>query len=128
MAAQVRVVLGMLPPLLGGIVRRLLAVEPGVTVVGEAHDPAALVAAARRHRPHAVVLEMDGDTLPPPVCSLICDVPGLALVGIAPDHSRATLFVLRRDRIQDLGPRDLVAAVRAAGASDDDDEFIPAAS
>ena len=34
MAAQVRVVLGMLPPLLGGIVRRLLAAEPGVTVVG----------------------------------------------------------------------------------------------
>ena len=128
MAAQVRVVLGMLPPLLGGIVRRLLAAEPGVMVVGEAHDPPSLVSAVRRHRPHAVVLEMEGEALPPPVCGLICDSPGLALVGIAPDHSRATLFVLRRDRIQDLGPRDLVAAVRAAGTSPDGAGRLPAAS
>jgi DNA-binding NarL/FixJ family response regulator len=109
-----RVVLGMLPPLLGGIVRRLLAAAPGIAVVGEAGDAPSLAAAVRRHQPRAVVVELEGDTLPPDLCPLLCAVPELAVIGISRDHSRATLFLLRRDHLVDLGPRDLVSAILAA--------------
>jgi len=114
MPEQARVVLGMLPPLLGGIVRRLLAAAPGILVVGEARDAPSLADVVRRHQPHAVVVEMEGDALPPHLCTLLCAAPGLAFIGIARDHSRATLFLLRRNRILDLGPRDLVSAILSA--------------
>ena len=120
MADQARVVLGMLPPLLGGIVRRLLAATPGVTVVGEASDAAGLVRAIRLHRPTAVVVQTEDDALPPGLCGLLCEITGLAIIGISGDHSRAMLFVLRRDRIHDLGPRDLVSAVLASGGDERD--------
>ncbi|HEU4881763.1 MAG TPA: hypothetical protein VFT45_05945 [Longimicrobium sp.] len=114
MADQARVVLGMLPPLLSGIVRRLLAATPGAAVVGEAADAAGLARAIRLHRPTAVVVQTEDDALPPELCRLLCEVAGLAFIGISRDHSRATMFVLRRDRIHDLGPRDLVSAVLAS--------------
>jgi hypothetical protein len=111
MAEQARVVLGMLPPLLGGIVRRLLAAAPGVLVVGEAGDGVELARAVRLHRPTAVIVEAEDDALAPELCRLACELPGLAFIGISRDHSRATLFVMRRNRIHDLGPRDLLSAV-----------------
>jgi DNA-binding NarL/FixJ family response regulator len=122
MADQARVVLGMLPPLLGGIVRRLLAAAPGVSVVGEARDAAGLARAIHLHRPTAVVVQAEDDALPAELCRLLCEVADLAVIGISRDHSRATLFVLRRDRIHDLGPRDLVSAVLASAR----DEGAPA--
>lgn len=114
MVDQARVVLGMLPPLLGGIVRRLLAAAPNVAVVGEAADAAGLARAIRLLRPTAVVVQTEDDALPPELCRVLCEVAGLAFIGISRDHSRATLFMLRRDRIHDLGPRDLVSAVLAS--------------
>jgi hypothetical protein len=116
MAEPARVVLAMLPPLLGGIVRRLLSATPGVAVVGEAADAAELARAIRVLGPTAVVTEAENDALPPELCRMLCELPGLAFIGIARDHSRATLFVLRRNRIHDLGPRDLVSAVLASAA------------
>ena len=118
MPAQVRVVLGMLPPLLGGLVRRLLAAEPGIAVVGEAPDRAALADAVRLHRPHAVVLEMEGGGLPADVCLLLCERPELTWIAVARDHSRATVHVLRSDALPDLGPRDLISVIRAAAHPD----------
>lgn len=114
MPSNVRVVLGMLPPLLGGLVRRLLAAEPGISVVGEARDRAALAEAVRTHRPHAVVLEMDAGGLPADFCGLLCEAPALTWIAVARDHSRATVHVLRSDALADLGPRDLVSAIRSA--------------
>lgn len=117
MPEPARVVLGMLPPLLGSIVRRVLAASPAIVVVAEVPDAPSLADAVRRLHPHAVVVELDGDTLPPDLCPLLCAAPELTLIGIARDHSRATLFVLRRNRILDLGPRDLVSAVLSASPS-----------
>jgi hypothetical protein len=116
MAEQARVVLGMLPPLLGGIVRRVLAGAPGIVVVGDAPDAPSLAALVRAHRPHAVVMEMEGDALHPDLPALLCATPGVAFIGIARDHSRATVFLLRRDRILDLGPRDLVSAILSSSS------------
>lgn len=114
MPAPVRVVLGMLPPLLAGLVRRLLAAEPDICVVGEAPDRAALADAVRTRRPHAVVLEMEGGGLPAEICLLLCERPELTWIAVARDHSRATVHVLRSDTLPDLGPRDLVSAIRSA--------------
>lgn len=125
MTAQVRVVLAALPPLLGGIVRRLLAAEPGIAVVAEASLPSSsgggglsLAEAVRRHRPHAVIVEMDDGALPPSLCLLFCEFPGLTWIALSRDHSRAAVHVLRREPLPDLGPRDLVSAIRAAGQLD----------
>lgn len=105
----------MLPPLLGGIVRRLLGTEPGISVVGDAVDEAALADAVRRQRPHAVVVELDGDVLPPALCLLLCEFPDLTWIAVSRDHARATVHVFRRDPLPDVGPRDLVSAIQAAG-------------
>lgn len=118
MPSHVRVVLGMLPPLLGGLVPRLQAAEPGISGVGEASDPAPLAHAVRTHRPHAVVLEMDAGGLPADFCGLLCERPELTWIAVARDHSRATVHVLRSDALPDLGPRDLVSAIRSAAPGD----------
>ena len=64
--------------------------------------------------------------LAPELCGLACELPGVAFIGISRDHSRATLFVMRRNRIHDLGPRDLVSAVLASAAPEPSPRTAPA--
>jgi hypothetical protein len=110
-----RVLLAAVPPLLGDIVRDALAGEPGVTVVngGTGDDLEGAVAATRAD---LVLAESEGTGLSDRYLRLMHEHPRLCLLVVSPDGRSAALWrmVPQRRALEEVSPRSLVEAVRAA--------------
>jgi hypothetical protein len=111
-----RILLVGLPRLLEEIVTRILAETEDLVLVGVTPEVDSLARVASRTRPNVVVVQGADRQL---VTSLFLQDPRVALLAIDEGARRSSLCLLKPEcnRVGDLSPESLVAAIRDAAGS-----------
>lgn len=108
-----------MPLLLRELIEDALAAQPDMHVVATVPDAGALVAATRETRPDFVLFGVTRDEargFPAACVELLAESPRTHALGIEAVEGHAFLYELRPERtaIGEVGPEDLVAAIREA--------------
>ena len=114
--ARIGVVVAPSRSVLGELVTRTLRTAPDIEVLAEASSVMTLLAVVREQRPQVVVLDLhDASTLPAYLDVLVA-FPRVVILAIVDDGRNASLYEMRprETRIGELGPRELIAAIRSA--------------
>lgn len=101
---------------LGELVTRTLRAAPDIEVLGEASSVTTLLATVREKRPQVVVLDLHDASMLPPYLDVLVAFPRVVILAIVDDGRNASLYEMRprETRIGELGPRELIAAIRSA--------------
>lgn len=112
----IRVLIGDLPGLLADVVAHLLGSRPDIVLVGQGEGDAALIDAARRTRPHVVIVDLPNEHLTPVGESLLRQMPFLTVLGVTRRAGHGFLYVMRPQRtaLGEIAPESLIQAVHAA--------------
>jgi AmiR/NasT family two-component response regulator len=112
--AEIRVIVGAVPQLLGEIITLALAREVGVRVVAEADDEAALVDVCTRVRPDVVVLGSPDDDAQAIGHRLLQRCPLAKVIALTLNGRSAFLFELRPYKLPlgELSPSELGQVIR----------------
>ena len=112
----IRVMLGELPAIQRGILEHTFAVQNDMTIVGNDGADASLSARVAANRPDVLIVGVERDDWATDFVELFAERPRLHILAIGGDARSATLqeLYVRRQRIADLSPDAIVAAVRAS--------------
>lgn len=114
--AAIRVMLGELPSMIHGILEHTLAVQDDMQLVGTTRDSASLADQVAASRPDVLIVGVDRPDWATRYIELFVRHAQLHVLAIGGDARSATvqeLFV-RQQRIPELSPDVIVAAVRAS--------------
>ena len=112
----IRVMLGELPAIQRGILEQTFAVQGDMMLVGTDSAGASLSARVAANRPDVLIVGVERDDWATGFTKLFAERPRLHILAIGGDARSATLqeLYVRRQRITDLSPDAIVAAVRAS--------------
>ncbi len=112
---HLRVLLAEMPPLvLRDILAQITSHQPDMMVVGQDVTRSDLAAEVRRRQANVAIVGLDQLELPEICTDLLSEFPDAVVVGIAGDGRYASL------NVANIGPNELINAVRAASGSQAD--------
>lgn len=118
--AAIRVMLGELPAIQRGILEHTFAGQSDMMLVGINNADSPLSARVAANRPDVLIVGVERDEWATGFIELFIERPRLHILAIGGDARAATLqeLYVRRQRIADLSPDAIVAAVRASRDTD----------
>ena len=115
---RIRVLLAELPGMLGDIIRKLLASEKDIEVVGEMAAEE-LLEFMGQTRADVVILGLEDSELPAIGNQLFSEHPAVRVLGVAGDGRSTFLYELRPYKVPlgEVSPKALVTAIRSVAGS-----------
>ena len=113
-ATTTRILIVAMPPMLGGIIRELVADEPDIAVVGELSDHREVVPAAVREGADFVIAGPPADQLGAVYRELLTERPATRLLAVTDDGRGGALIQLAPSStpLGELSPDMLLAVIR----------------
>lgn len=105
--------------MLRDIVATVLASQHDIVIVGTVAGMDDVARATGSANAHIIVLGLDGAELPASCSDLLCEHPGVTVLGVTGDGRQAIRLQMRPERaeIGEVSPQGLVDAIRAAAGS-----------